>query len=62
MQFLVTEQDLKNRKFFHKPIHHETGRVLPNAGFVKGIIEDCDCAPCMNKKQVRYAHVEQTCA
>ncbi len=51
MRFLATEQDLKNRKFFHKPVNHETGRVLPNSGYVKGFIENCKCLFCDKEKQ-----------
>lgn len=45
-------EDLKNRKFFHKPIGSD-GRVLPHASYVKEFIDDDEQFKAM---PVRLAH------
>lgn len=41
MTQLLKEEDLKNRKFFHKPLGAD-GRVLPHASFVKEFVDFAD--------------------
>lgn len=41
MTELLKDEDLKNRKFFHKPVGQD-GRVLPHASYVKEFIDDED--------------------
>lgn len=54
MTELLKEEDLKNRKFFHKPVGQD-GRVLPHASFVKEFIDEGE----LNRPKdapVRLAH------
>ena len=52
---LLKDEDLANRKFFHKPVNHETGDVRPHASFVKEFIDDIDEAS-SKALPVRLAH------
>ncbi len=36
---LLKDEDLANRKFFHKPVGQD-GRVLPHSSFVKEFIDE----------------------
>ena len=40
MTELLKEEELKNRKFFHKPRNSLDGRVLPHASFVKEFVDE----------------------
>lgn len=43
----LTSNDLKNRSFYHFPIHHGTREVLQHKSSVKGIDKECDCEYCV---------------
>ena len=52
---LLKPDDLANRKFFHKPINHETGDFVPHASYVKEFIDEGE----LNRPKdapVRLAH------
>lgn len=50
---LLTPDELKDRKFFHKPIGAD-GRVLPHASYVKDVVDFADFT-FAKKVPVRFA-------
>ena len=51
---LLTDEDLANRKFFHKPVR-AGGEVLPHKSYVKEFVDTDDMMK-HRKEPVRLAH------
>lgn len=51
---LLAEDELKNRKFFHKPVGQD-GIALPHTSFVKEFLDTADMMK-HRKEPVRLAH------
>ena len=51
---LIKDEELKDRKFFHKPVRAD-GEVLPHASYVKEFVDFADFT-FAKKMPVRLAH------
>ena len=57
---LLKDEDLANRKFFHKPTRAD-GEVLPHKSYVKEFVDTADMSR-HRKEPVRFAHQDSPVA